>query len=384
LSTLLVAAAALFLRTLIHLNAIDPGFRPENLILFEIEAPSQRYPAPKDVALHRRMEEVLRSVPGVEGVTASAIPLLAGADATSGFRVEGTPELKFVPGDMTHFPNTSSVGTDFLPVMKIPMIAGRAFSKQDTETSTKVAIINKTLAHKFFPNQNPVGKRFSGMGESDKDTKWIQIVGVCADFRYAYLRKDPPPLFLVPYDQQGEASGLNYIVRASMKPEAIVPSLRAAVRRVDPDLPLMNVRTQVEQIHANLQQEWMFASLTSGFGVLAIMLACVGLYGIMAYTVVQRTNEIGIRLALGAKRRQVRFLVLSEVGWLTTLGVVAGLAITLGAARAVTSMLYGVRPADPWSLAGAGGLLLLVALVAGWVPAMRASRVEPMEALRHE
>jgi len=144
------------------------------------------------------------------------------------------------------------------------------------------------------------------------------------------------------------------------------------------------VRTQVEQIHANLQQERMFASLTSGFGVLAIMLACVGLYGIMAYTVVQRTNEIGIRLALGAKRRQVRGMVLREVGWLTALGVVTGLAVTLGAARAVKSMLYGVQPADPWSLAGAGGLLLLVALVAGWVPAMRASRVEPMEALRHE
>jgi ABC-type antimicrobial peptide transport system permease subunit len=217
-----------------------------------------------------------------------------------------------------------------------------------------------------------------------KDTKWVQIIGVCADFRYAYLRRNPPPLFLALYRQQAEAGSLTYIVRTSMKPEAIVPSLRTAVHRVDPDLPLMDVRTQVEQNHANLQQERMFASLTSGFGVLAIILACVGLYGIMAYTVVQRTNEIGIRLALGAKRRQVGTLILSEVGWLTTLGVVAGLAITLGAAKAVASMLYGVRPADPWSLAGAGSLLFLVALLAGWVPAMRASRVEPMEALRHE
>jgi predicted permease len=383
LSTLLVAAAALFLRTLIHLNAIDPGFQPANLILFEIEAPSKRYPSPKDVALHGRIEEVLRSVPGVEGVTASMLPFLAGANATNGFHVEGKPEPKYVPGDNTYFPDMSNVGTDFNSVMKIPIIAGRSFGRQDTESSAKVAIINRALAQKFFPNQNPLGKRFS-TGKPDKDTKWIRIVGISSDFRYAYLRKDPPPLFLLPYRQQAEANTLTYIVRTSIKPEAIVPSLRAAVHGVDSDLPLTDVRTQVQQIHSNLQQERMFASLTSGFGVLAIMLACVGLYGIMAYTVVQRTNEIGIRLALGAKRRQVRLMVLSEVGWLTAVGVVTGITITLAASRAVQSMLYGVRPADPWSLVGAASLLLLVAVVSGWVPAMRASRVEPMEALRHE
>ncbi len=178
--------------------------------------------------------------------------------------------------------------------------------------------------------------------------------------------------------------GATYIIRTSMKPEAIVPSLRAAVQRVDPNLPLMDIRTQREQIDATTQQERMFAALTSGFGVLALALACVGIYGIMAYTVSQRTNEIGIRLALGAERGQVRGMVLCEASWLAVIGVVAGLAVALALGRLVKSMLYGLQPADPVSLAGAAGLLLGIALLASWVPALRASRVEPMEALRHE
>ena len=177
---------------------------------------------------------------------------------------------------------------------------------------------------------------------------------------------------------------MTYIVYTKMQPEAIVPSLRAAVQRVDRDLPLMDVRTQEEQIDADLQQERMFASLSAGFGVLALALACVGIYGIMAYTVVQRTNEIGIRPALGAERGQVRGMVLREAGLLAVAGVVSGLAIALGLGRLVKFLLYGLQPADPFSLAAAGCLLLTVALIAGWVPAMRASRVEPMEALRHE
>jgi len=240
----------------------------------------------------------------------------------------------------------TGVGTDFITVMKISMIAGRAFTRQDTETSPKVAIIDQALARKFFPHQNPIGKRFSRRRKSDKDTEWTQIIGVCADIRYAHLRQDPPPLFLTLYRQQKEAGSLTYIVRTSMKPEAIVPSLRTAVQQIDPDLPLMDVRTQIQQIDADLQQERMFASLTCSFGVLAITLACVGLYGIMAYTVAQRTNEIGIRLALGAKRRQVRGMVLREVGWLTAMGVVTGLAVAFATARAVKSMLWraGRRP----------------------------------------
>ena len=186
------------------------------------------------------------------------------------------------------------------------------------------------------------------------------------------------------YNQHQEMGGATYTIRTQMPPEAITPSLRAAVQKIDRDLPLMDIRTQQQQIDATTQQERVFASLTAGFGLLALALACVGIYGIMAYTVSQRTNEIGIRLALGAERRQVRGMVLREAGWLASFGVVAGLAVALALAQLVKSMLYGLKPADPTSFAGAGCLLLGVALIAAWIPAMRASRVEPMEALRHE
>jgi ABC-type antimicrobial peptide transport system permease subunit len=169
-----------------------------------------------------------------------------------------------------------------------------------------------------------------------------------------------------------------------LKPEAIVPSLRAVVQSIDRDLPLMDVRTQRQQIDATIVQQRVFASLTAAFGILALALACVGIYGIMAYAVSQRTNEIGIRLALGAERSQVQGMVLKEAGWLAAAGVVVGVAVALGLGQLIKSMLYGLHPSDPVSLVGAAVLLLGVALLAGWVPAMRASRVEPMEALRHE
>jgi predicted permease len=386
-STVLVIAAWLFLRTLVNLNRIDPGFAVDHLVLFEIDAPSLRYPAPKDVALHARLEEALRAVPGVEGVTTSDAPLLVGMQMITGFHVEGTPEVELSPGEnpavMSNLPRAADVGTDFISVMKIPMVAGRAFNSHDTETSPKVAIINQALADVFFPHQNPLGKRFSA-GPNEKDGKWIEIVGVCANTRYDSLRTNPAPLHFGLYRQQPEMGGLTYIVRTPMKAEAIVPSLRAAVQRIDRDLPLLDIRTQRQQIDTDLQQERTFASLSAGFGLLALMLACVGIYGIMAYTVAQRINEIGIRLALGARRGQVRSMVLRESCWLALAGVAAGISVALALGRLVESLLYGVEAADALSVIGAGVVLLAVALSSGWIPARRASLLEPMNALRHE
>ena len=380
LSTLLVVGAALFLRTLINLNSIDPGFNADHLILFDISAPAARYPAPKDVLLHAHLEEALGHVPGVEGVTLSDNPLISDSISRSSFLVQG-PHV--TPSDRQgESSEMADVGAQFMSVMKIPMRAGRTFTAQDAEGTQQVSIINESLARRFFPNQNPIGRMFR-LGDQPSD-KWIQIIGICADTRYYNLQAEPPPLHFDLYRQMAEIGGVTYIVRTSMKPEAIVPSLRAAVQRVDVNLPLMDIRTQQQQIDATTQQERMFAALTAGFGVLALALACVGIYGIMAYTVTQRTNEIGIRLALGAERGQVLGMVLREASWLSIIGIVAGLAIALALGRLVKAMLYGLRPADPASLAGAACLLLFVALMAGWVPAMRASRVEPMEALRHE
>ena len=382
LSTLLVAGAALFLRTLINLNSIDPGFRADHLLLFDINPPSKRYPAPKDVALHAQIEAAIRSVPGVEGVTLSDIALIANSQANLSFHIEGAPKVKNQSGDDSG-PMIADVGPDFLQVMRIPIVAGRAFTPQDAEGPRAVAVINQSLAKKFFPNQNPIGKRFNTDDSKDR-LIWYEIVGICADTHYSSLRSEPPPLHFDLYRQQHEIGGVTYIVRTPMPPEAIAASLRAAIQKIDPDLPFMDIRTQQQQIDSTMQQERIFASLTAGFGLLALALACVGIYGIMAYTVAQRTNEIGIRLALGAERTQVRGMVLREAGWLAALGIAAGLAAALALGRLIKTMLYGLQPADPLSLTTATLLLLAVVLTAAWIPALRASRVEPMNALRHE
>ena len=383
LSTMLVVGSALFIRTLINLNSIDPGFRADHLLLFDINPPSKQYPAPKDVALHVRLEEALRSVPGVQSVTLTDNPLVANNMSDSDFIIEGAPKVEHKRGDQSGSASLADVGYDFLPVMGIPVIAGRAFTPQDINSTQRVAVVNQTLVREFFPHDNPIGRRFSLDGDP-KNQRWIEIVGVVGDTRYTNLKEESQAVHFDLYNQLQQIGGATYTIRTQMSPEAITPSLRAAIQRIDPNLPLMDIRTQQQQIDATTQQERVFASLTAGFGLLALALACVGIYGIMAYTVSQRTNEIGIRLALGAERRQVRGMVLREAGWLASFGVIAGLAVALGLAQLVKSMLYGLKAADPASFTGAGCLLLGVALIAAWIPAMRASRVEPMEALRHE
>jgi predicted permease len=383
LSTMLVFGASLFVRTLINLDAVDVGFRADNLVLFDLNPPNKQYPAPKDIALHARVEQALRDVPGVEGVTLTDIPLLANSVSESDFSVEGAPKTNEPHGEGSGAMQ-STVGQDYLSVMGIPIVAGRNFRAQDVEAPQRFSIVNQALARKYFPKQNPIGRRFTMDDSNTKNRSWLEIVGVAADTRYANLQQETPPLHFDLYRQSKDIGGATYVVRTRLKPDAIVPSLRAVVQDIDRDLPLLDVRTQRQQINGTISQERVFASLTATFGILALALACVGIYGIMAYAVSQRTNEIGIRLALGAERGQVQGMVLKEAGRLAAVGVVVGIAVALGLGQLVKSMLYGLRPSDPASLVGAAVVLLGVALLAGWVPAMRASRVEPMEALRHE
>ncbi len=276
----------------------------------------------------------------------------------------------------------NAVGDSFFPTLDIPIIAGRGFAAQDTATSAKVAVINQGLARKAFPNENPIGKRFST--HDDAGDGWIQIVGICKDTRYNNLRDDPPPQFFLPYAQQPDAGGMTYAVRTHMQPASLVPVLRQVVQSVDRDLPMIDIRTQQEQIDASMQMERIFASLTAGFGILALALACVGIYGIMAYSVANRRNEIGIRLALGAQPGQVRGMILRESSWLAVAGIVVGVGVALALTRLVKSMLYGIQPNDPATIATGVFILLAIALAASWIPARRAAGVQPMEALRHE
>jgi predicted permease len=378
LSTLLVLGAGLFLRTLLALNRIDVGFRPDHLLVFEVNPPGKRYPGTKNVHLHEGMEQAMAAVPGVETVATMSDPLLAGQMSNSDFLPEGE---SFDPNKWRSA-DRNAVGNNFFQAMGIPILAGRGFGPQDTATSPLVAVINKSLARERFAGMNPIGKRFR-YGDVEKNA-WIQIVGICGDTRYNELRNDPPPQFYLPYVQRAWGGRMTYAVRTRLDPAVMASALRAVVRNIDPDLPMIDIRTQEEQIDANMQIERTFAALTAGFGVLALALASVGIYGVMAYSVANRRNEIGIRLALGAKPAQVRGMILRESSALAVAGIAVGATTALGMTRLVKSMLYGIQPDDPATVAAGVLLLLAVALAASWIPAQRAAGVQPMKALRHE
>jgi predicted permease len=387
LSTLLVVGAGLFLRTLASLNAVQVGFDTDHLLITEINPPHKLYPEGKDIALHQSLLRAIAATPGIQAVSPSWIAYIADDMNRTDFFLEG----QVIDKDKDDSEVFNVVGEKFFSMMHVPILEGRAFGPQDTASSAKVGIINAALAKERFPNQNPIGKRFSNDGgNSDghgvaKSKEWITIIGVCGDMRYSNLRDDPPPQFFLPFSQQKEVGGsLNYLIKTSVAPESLVPLLRKVVQQQDPDLPLINVRTQEQQIAATTQQERIFVAMTSSFGMLALAIAAVGIYGIMAYSVASRINEIGIRLALGAMPRQVLSMILREAVWLSLAGVAAGLGGALVLARLVKSMLYGLQPADPVSLVSGALLLIAVGLAASWLPARRAASVQPMQALRHE
>jgi len=377
LSTLLVVGAGLFLRSLFALRSVDPGFRTDHLVLFSINPPASRYAKGKDVQLHDRLEQDFAAIPGVQAVTSASIAYIGGNMQNNTFLLPG----ETIDQNMQQAEFFNQVGNNFFATLGLPIVAGRPFNAQDTATSPKVGIINQSLARKRFPNVNPVGKEFK---TGDDSAGWVRIVGICADNRYASLRDDPPAQFLMPYRQQPEAGGLTYELRTSLDPAALAPALRATVRKIDPDLPIVDIRTEQEQIDSSMQNERVFASLSAGFGVLALALACVGIYGIMAYTVANRRNEIGIRLALGAQPGQVQRMILGESTWLAGVGIVVGVGAALLLTRLVKSMLYGIQPNDLPTVATGASILLVIALASSWIPARRAAGVQPMEALRHE
>jgi len=377
LCMLLLVCAGLFVRTLANLNALDPGFNKRGLLLFAIEPPVQRYPAPKNIEALHRVEERIASLPGVESVTLSREALLAQSGSESDFLVEGRPgtagRKKYVP--------FNSVGQSFFTTMGIPILYGRSFDLRDSSSSPGVAVINRALAQKEFAGTNPIGASFR-MNEGGEQ---FEIVGVCADAKYAWIRADDSPNFYVLYTQQKDANGsMTFEVRTKGNPRDFSGAIRGAVESVDKDLPLIEVRTQEEQIDATLAPERSFATVTSGFGILALVLASIGVYGVMAAGVSRRINEIGVRMALGARTDQVLRMVLGEATGLAFAGVGAGLWAALLLTRFLRSLLFGLNPTDSLTLAGAGLLLSVVATLASWGPARKASRIQPVQALRHE
>ncbi|KAA6461184.1 ABC transporter permease [Acidobacteria bacterium AB60] len=379
LSMLLVVGAGLFVQTLSRLSHERLGFNPDHLILFGVEPPQTRYPGVAANPLYARIEARLAAVPGVRAVTLTDIPLISGSVSMHTFIPEG--EQRKRQGNRSALSNYT--GRTFFSTYGIPIVAGRGFDDTDTEASGKVAVINESLARKFFPHQNPIAKTFE-TGPSDHPLKPL-IVGVCGDAKYDSVRKPPEPTYYLPYwEAQKGVAGVTFAVSTRMETAAIEPSLRKIVAEIDGSVPVLDVRTQNEQIGAKMQHERIFADLTASFGILALVLASIGMYGLMAYAVSRRTNEIGIRMALGAQPGLVLRMILGEASWLTGIGVAAGAGAALGMGRLIGSMLYGLKPWDPYTFFIAAALLSVVAMGASCAPAWRAAHISPMRALRHE
>jgi predicted permease len=377
-SLLLVIAAGLFVRTLSNLAAVELGFNRENVLLFRLNARQAGY---KDSALARFYVDLrsrFLSIPGVRAATLSDYALVSDSISNYGVTVPGVPPA---PG---REPGTSvlHVGPGFLATMQIPMLLGRDIDERDATGSRKVAVVNEAFARKYFGNANPIGRHF---GLEDDKTAGIEIVGLAKTARHSSLKNQIPPVVYIPYSQELRALGaMVFELRTSGDPLAQVNMIRQIVHQAEPRLPVSNVNTQSRQIDQTINQERMFAELCTCFAVLALGISCVGLYGTMAYAVARRTSEIGIRMALGAARGAVIWMVLREVCSLAAAGLAVGIAVAWGTTRYVESFLFGMKPNDPVTMLLSVGALAVSAMAAGYAPAARASRIDPMAALRHE
>lgn len=377
MSLVLLVGAGLFVRTLRNLQNVDLGFNRENLLLFNVEPGLNGYDRPNMAQLYRRMTERLEAVPGVRSATVSLIPLLSGQAQTRGIDVQGHASQ---PND-NNDAKVNTVGAHFFETIEMPILLGRGLSARDEETSPRVAVINQMMARKYFGDENPLGRRF-GFGGPETSGQ-IEIIGVTRDAKYTDMRSQTEPTVYLPYLQSIPRQA-TFIVRTSGDASAMTASIREAVHEVDTNLPLFGIKTQSQQADESLVQERLFATLSSFFGVLALLLACIGLYGVMSYGVARRTNEIGIRMALGATATRVTRMVMRETMLVVGIGVAIGLGAAVATTRLVAAMLFGLAPTDPLTVSLAVLLMLGVAALAGYIPARRAARVDPMIALRYE
>jgi predicted permease len=376
LSLLLLVGAGLFLRTLINLQNLPTGFNQQNVMLFQMDTTTTGYKGAQLASLLREVEEKVKTVPGVEAASFSFFIFNQGQWSSPAF-TRG-PDL--AEGQSRNVRN-NVVGPDYFTTMGIPLVLGRGFGPQDTDKSPKVAVITETMAQRFFPNSAPLGQHFGINGPASLDE--IEIIGVVKDSKYMSLNEAWRPMAYYPHSQRGDALN-NFVVRFSGKPDTVIPNVRSAIREVNHNFPIDEVVSLTEHIGRSLIQQKLIARLATFFGLLALLLACVGLYGVMSYAVARRTSEIGIRMALGAQSRQVLWLVLREALTLVLIGVVIGWIASLAATQTASSLLFGLEPNDPLTITLATLLLLTISALAGYLPARRASRVDPMVALRDE
>jgi predicted permease len=376
LSMALLVVAALFARSLVNIGRIDLGVEIDSLATFSIAPARSGYTPERARMLYERLREDLAAIPGVRAVSSSAIPLLSGEHWGAGVRIEGFEQD--ANGDRSGV-LYNNVGAGFFDAVGMPLIVGRGFTDADREDRPKVAVVNESFAEHFGLGRAALGKR---LGFGSEEALDIEIVGVVADAKYGGAKEAIEPQFFLPWRQFGSNGRMSYYLRSVLPPEQVLGTVAKVVAAVAPALPLNRLRTMEQQVHAGVADDRSMTALALGFAVLATALAAVGLYGVLSYTVAQRTRELGLRLALGAPPAGLRAMVLRKVALMAVIGSALGLTAALVLGRAGRALLFDVEPADPGALFAAAAVLIAVVLAAGYWPARRASRIDPTAALR--
>lgn len=380
MALLLMAGAGMLVRSLQKLKDVNPGFNQNGVLLVSIDPTLIGYGGNRLMNFYRQVTLALPALPGVRSVSLSALPPMTLAQWRTGVFVQG-----HIPG--AHEKTTAHlnfVGPHFFRTLGIPLLQGREFTPRDNAAAPKVAIMNEAMARFYFGNQSAVDKRLSFASPEGGE---IEIVGVAGNTKYNSLRETPPHMLYVPYLQTPSASlayGMTLEVRTAGNPDSDAGSIRQSIREIDRDVPILGFTTLADEVNESLAQERLVARISTLFGLLALLLASIGLYGIMTYTVARRTGEIGIRMALGARRTQVLWMVLREALELVAVGTVLGVPLAIAFAHLISNQLYGISPADPLTIFGSMALLAGIALIASYIPARRAAKVDPMVALRYE
>jgi predicted permease len=379
LSLLLLIAASLFIRSLQNLKELDPGFRTANLLAFKIDPTSNGYTTERTKAFYRTLRENLSGMPAVETAALAVVPVMEDDEWDSWVTIDSySPKTGELPD-----PHMNYVSPDYFKTMRINLLTGRDFRPTDNHSSAKVCIINSTFAKKYFGTINAVGHKI-GMGNDPGTKTDITVVGVSRDTKYESLREEVPVEMIQPYEQLDFATGVTAYIRTSERPELMFAAIQKRVHDLDPNLPVFEMTTLERQTENSLVTERLVATLSSGFGFLSTGLAAIGLYGMLAYTVARRTREIGIRMAIGAARADVLWLVMREVLLLLVSGIAFALPLSWMLSKYIQSELYGIQPGDPMSIILAVASIAAVATLSGYLPARRATRVDPMLALRYE
>ena len=373
LSLVLLVGAGLFVRTLHNLKAFDIGYDRENILLLSLDPSLNGYTDDDAARFYEQVIQRVGSLPGVRSASVASMGLLGEGLTIQSVSVEGYQRREGArTGAWENF-----VSPGYFETLGIPVLSGRGFTPLDTKTAPKVAIVNQQFARRFFGNKNPIGRRF-GFG-----TNRAEIVGVVRDGKYKSVQEETPELVYLPIEQRSD-SPIVLHVRTVGDPGKLTAAIRREITDVDKNVLVYGVRTLEAQLDESLSQQRLVATLSSGFGFLAVLLAAIGLYGVMSYAVTRRTNEIGIRMALGAEGGEVIWMVLREALLLVGIGVAIGVPVALALAGSIASLLFGLKPTDPWTISAAAAVLFAVAAVASYLPARRAARVDPMEALRNE